>query len=75
MRSFGSEVGDFLGSDAKNLVAVSGSVETCLLVLSASPLLIEALHPTVHLQIVEGQIGNHLLLDDFGVSLVVDAIL
>jgi hypothetical protein len=45
-------------------VAVAGGIEAGLVVLSAFPVVIEVSEPLVDLEVVEGDVGDDLLLDD-----------
>ncbi len=56
-------------------MAVGGAVEAGLVVLGRLPLVVEGAEPLVHLQVVQGHVGDDLLLDDAGVGGVVDAVL
>lgn len=56
-------VGGVLGA-SQDLVAVAGGIEAGLVVLSAFPVVVEVSEPLVDLEVVEGDVGDDLLLDD-----------
>ena len=60
---------------SQDLVAKGGGVEAGLVVLSGLPVAVEVSKGFVDLEVVEGDVGDHLLLDGRGVGVVVDSIL
>lgn len=62
--SCGSELSNQVCGDAQDLVTVSCSIEAHLVELAAFPVGIEVSQPLVHLQVMEGDVGEDFLLDD-----------
>lgn len=56
-------------------MTIGGAVEASLVILGSLPFVVEGAEPLVDLQVVQSDVGDHLLLDDAGVGGVVDAVL